>query len=123
MKGITSMVQSLAHHCDKLLRKGQSDVRQNEQIDLEIIFQQIEVRYHFSFSYIIRFKILLRYMQEKDVFEKFYSKLLAKRLINQKSISSDYEKSMILTIQVRFNILMTRIMPLFSECLWLGICV
>jgi len=43
-------------------------------------------------------------MQEKDVFGKFYSKLLAKRLINQMSISNDYEKLMISNIQVNYLI-------------------
>lgn len=42
-------------------------------------------------------------MQDKDVYEKFYSKLLAKRLINQTSISNDYEKLMIATIQVQID--------------------
>jgi hypothetical protein len=42
-------------------------------------------------------------MQDKDVYEKFYSKLLAKRLINQASISNDYEKLMISIIQVQID--------------------
>ena len=43
-------------------------------------------------------------MQEKDVFGKFYSKFLAKRFINQMSISNDYEKLMISNIQVNIHI-------------------
>ncbi len=42
-------------------------------------------------------------MQDKDVFQKLYSKLLAKRLINQTSASNDCEKRMIITIQVPFH--------------------
>ncbi|CAF2890395.1 unnamed protein product [Rotaria sp. Silwood2] len=75
-----SMAQHLARNCDQLLRK------KKEEIDLEIIFNQI--------------KILLYYMQDKDVFVQFYSKLFAKRLINQISISNDYEQLMISNIEV-----------------------
>ena len=38
---------------------------------------------------------VFRYIEDKDVFEKFYSKLLAKRLINHMSASDDAEASMI----------------------------
>jgi hypothetical protein len=44
-------------------------------------------------------------MQDKDIFEKFYSKMLAKRLINQMSASNDYEKLMISNIQVSYYFL------------------
>uniref|UniRef100_A0A1I8HXY7 CULLIN_2 domain-containing protein n=4 Tax=Macrostomum lignano TaxID=282301 RepID=A0A1I8HXY7_9PLAT len=39
--------------------------------------------------------VLFRYLQEKDVFEKYYKQHLAKRLILNKSSSDDTEKSMI----------------------------
>jgi hypothetical protein len=39
-------------------------------------------------------------MEDKDVFEKFYRNLFAKRLVNQLSASDDYELSMITELQV-----------------------
>ncbi|KXJ15047.1 cullin-3 [Exaiptasia diaphana] len=39
--------------------------------------------------------VLFRFLQEKDVFERYYKQHLAKRLLLQKSISDDSEKNMI----------------------------
>ena len=39
--------------------------------------------------------ILFRYLQEKDSFEEYYKRHLARRLLNQKSASDDSEKMMI----------------------------
>ncbi|CAI7988728.1 Cullin-1 [Geodia barretti] len=39
--------------------------------------------------------VIFRYVEDKDVFQKFYSKLLAKRLVQQNSASDDAEASMI----------------------------
>lgn len=39
--------------------------------------------------------ILFRFLQEKDAFEEYYKRHLAKRLLNQKSASDDSEKMMI----------------------------
>ena len=39
-------------------------------------------------------------MEDKDVFQKFYSKLLAKRLVQQNSASDDAEASMISKLKV-----------------------
>eukprot|EP00118_Oscarella_pearsei_P022269 m.254467 g.254467 ORF g.254467 m.254467 type:complete len:627 (+) comp40385_c0_seq6:318-2198(+) len=39
--------------------------------------------------------ILFRYLQEKDVFERYYKQHLAKRLLFNKSASDDFEKNMI----------------------------
>lgn len=39
--------------------------------------------------------IIFKYLEDKDVFEKYYCKFLAKRLINQMSASDDAEASMI----------------------------
>ena len=41
-----------------------------------------------------RAMVLFRYLNGKDVFEAFYKKLLAKRLLLGKSASSDLERSM-----------------------------
>jgi cullin 3 len=39
--------------------------------------------------------VLFRYLQEKDVFERYYKQHLAKRLLLNKSVSDDFEKNMI----------------------------
>ena len=39
--------------------------------------------------------VLFRYVQEKDVFERYYKQHLAKRLLLNKSVSDDSEKNMI----------------------------
>ncbi|XP_072376964.1 cullin-3 isoform X1 [Diabrotica undecimpunctata] len=39
--------------------------------------------------------VLFRFLQEKDVFERYYKQHLAKRLLLNKSVSDDYEKNMI----------------------------
>ena len=39
--------------------------------------------------------VIFRYIDDKDVFQKFYQKKLATRLINQLSASDDSESSMI----------------------------
>ena len=38
---------------------------------------------------------VFKYVEDKDVFQKFYSKNLAKRLVNSTSASDDAEASMI----------------------------
>lgn len=45
---------------------------------------------------------MFRYLQGKDVFEAFYKKDLAKRLLLGKSSSFDLEKSMISKLKVLF---------------------
>ena len=39
--------------------------------------------------------VVFKYIEDKDVFQKFYSGLLAKRLVNHMSASDDAEASMI----------------------------
>lgn len=50
-------------------------------------------------SYIIFYVFLFR--DDKDVFQKFYSRNLAKRLIHQLSVSMDSEEGMINRLKVR----------------------
>lgn len=52
--------------------------------------------------------VLFRFLQEKDVFERYYKQHLAKRLLLNKSVSDDSEKNMISKLKVGislFNIL------------------
>lgn len=39
--------------------------------------------------------IIFKYIDDKDVFQKFYSRMLAKRLIHQQTQSMDAEEAMI----------------------------
>ena len=44
--------------------------------------------------------IAFKYIEDKDVFQKFYSKMLAKRLVQHMSASDDAEASMISKLKV-----------------------
>jgi hypothetical protein len=68
----------LAKYADVLLKKGQAHLDETE----------LEARLR---SVILVFK----YIDEKDIFQKFYAKLLARRLINETSVSEDAEKFML----------------------------
>lgn len=46
--------------------------------------------------------VVFKYIEDKDVFQKFYSKMLAKRLVQHMSASDDAEASMISKLKV-FN--------------------
>ena len=45
--------------------------------------------------------VLFRFLQEKDVFERYYKQHLAKRLLLNKSVSDDSEKNMISKLKVK----------------------
>lgn len=47
--------------------------------------------------------VLFRFLQEKDVFERYYKQHLAKRLLLNKSVSDDSEKNMISKLKVRYS--------------------
>ncbi|XP_046984562.1 cullin-2 [Schistocerca americana] len=68
----------LAKYCDSLLRKsakGMSDTEIDDRLAQSIT--------------------IFKYIDDKDVFQKFYSRMLAKRLIHQQSQSMDAEEAMI----------------------------
>ncbi|CAF3821964.1 unnamed protein product [Rotaria sordida] len=73
----TKSSELLARYCDLILRKG----NKIEQNDIDEKINQI--------------MIVFNYLQDKDVFQKFYGRLLAKRLVEQLSASDDYEESLI----------------------------
>ncbi|ORX99041.1 Cullin-domain-containing protein [Basidiobolus meristosporus CBS 931.73] len=68
----------VVRYCDSLLRKNARNV---EDTDLENLPSKIMIAF--------------KYVEDKDVFQKFYSKMLAKRLVNSTSASDDAEASMI----------------------------
>lgn len=63
---------------DDKLRKG---IKGTSEEEVEIILERVLT--------------LFRYVQEKDVFEKYYKQHLAKRLLGQRSVSDDAERIMI----------------------------
>lgn len=50
--------------------------------------------------------VVFKYIEDKDVFQKFYAKMLAKRLVHQNSASDDAEASMISKLKV--NVVMSQ---------------
>lgn len=67
---------------DDKLRKGLKGVKDE---DVELILDKV--------------MILFRYLQEKDVFEKYYKQHLAKRLLSGKTVSDDAERSLIVKLK------------------------
>lgn len=60
--------------------------------------------------------VLFRFLQEKDVFERYYKQHLAKRLLLNKSVSDDSEKNMISKLKV--NIVLFKYAILFRFTLY-----
>ncbi|PIK50449.1 putative cullin-1 [Apostichopus japonicus] len=73
----------LAKYCDSLLKKSSKNP---EEAELEDTLNQVMV--------------VFKYIDDKDVFQKFYSKMLAKRLVQHNSASDDAEASMISKLKV-----------------------
>lgn len=76
--GSNKSPELLAKYADAVLRKGTNGA---EESDLENILNQIMT--------------VFKYIEDKDVFQKFYSRMLARRLIHTSSSSDDAETSMI----------------------------
>uniref|UniRef100_A0A4W3I187 Cullin-1 n=1 Tax=Callorhinchus milii TaxID=7868 RepID=A0A4W3I187_CALMI len=83
---VTKMAQSsskspelLARYCDSLLKKRSCDCFSWAMLIACIHLQMV----------------VFKYIEDKDVFQKFYAKMLAKRLVHQNSASDDAEASMI----------------------------
>ena len=68
----------LSKHADNVLKRSQ---KSSEEDDMEKLLNQVMT--------------IFKYIEDKDVFQKFYSKMLAKRLVNGTSASGDAETSMI----------------------------
>jgi cullin 1 len=76
--GSNKSPELLAKYADAVLRKGANGA---EESDLENTLNQIMT--------------VFKYIEDKDVFQKFYSRMLARRLIHTSSSSDDAETSMI----------------------------
>ncbi|KAG9238847.1 putative Cullin-1 [Amylocarpus encephaloides] len=76
--GSNKSPELLAKYADAVLKKGTNGAEEN---DLENTLKQIMT--------------VFKYIEDKDVFQKFYSRMLARRLIHTTSSSDDSETSMI----------------------------
>ncbi|CAG8961131.1 hypothetical protein HYFRA_00002674 [Hymenoscyphus fraxineus] len=76
--GSNKSPELLAKYADAVLKKGSNGA---EESDLENTLDQIMT--------------IFKYIEDKDVFQKFYSRMLARRLIHTTSSSDDSETSMI----------------------------
>jgi len=77
--GSNKSPELLAKYTDNLLKK--STAKMTEEDDMEKLLTQIMT--------------VFKYIEDKDVFQKFYSRMLAKRLVQTSSASDDAETSMI----------------------------
>ncbi|ORX98722.1 cullin-2 [Clohesyomyces aquaticus] len=77
--GSNKSPELLAKYTDTLLKK--STAKMTEEDDMEKLLTQIMT--------------VFKYIEDKDVFQKFYSRMLAKRLVQTSSASDDAETSMI----------------------------
>ena len=60
--------------------------------------------------------ILLRYIKDKDLFERYYKKHLSRRLLMKRSVSMDAERQMMVKMKLEIgNALTTRIEPMFRD--------
>ncbi|OLN95668.1 Cullin-1 [Colletotrichum chlorophyti] len=76
--GSNKSPELLAKYTDVLLRKSSTGI---EETELELTLTQIMT--------------VFKYIEDKDVFQKFYSRMLARRLVHSNSSSDDAETSMI----------------------------
>ena len=76
--GSTKSPELLAKYTDGLLKKSSKSA---EEAELENMLVQVMT--------------VFKYIEDKDVFQKFYSRMLAKRLVHSSSASDDAETSMI----------------------------
>jgi cullin 3 len=74
--------ESISLYVDDKLRKG---LKGASEEDVEVILDKV--------------MMLFRYLQEKDIFEKYYKQHLAKRLLSSKTVFDDSERSMIVKLK------------------------
>ncbi|UMM22593.1 hypothetical protein L5515_003730 [Caenorhabditis briggsae] len=75
---LTKSAELLARYCDQLLRKSSKNPDEAELEDL-----------------LTKVMIVFKYIEDKDVFSKFYTKMFSKRLITDLSASDESEASFI----------------------------
>ncbi|KAI0979791.1 hypothetical protein GJ496_009799 [Pomphorhynchus laevis] len=75
----TRCAETLAKYTDQVMRKSSRNT--SDSLDADDILSKIIV--------------VFSYLDDKDVFQKFYGRLLAKRLVAQNSVSDDFEMTML----------------------------
>jgi cullin 1 len=98
----------LAKFCDAVLKKSAKNPEKGEleeilsdvvssKCPLRIFFRSPSMRFNSAGIFVSLFSqmIIFKYVDDKDVFQKFYQKMLARRLVQQLSASDDAEESMI----------------------------
>ncbi|CAF3931961.1 unnamed protein product [Adineta steineri] len=73
-----TLAEILARYCDTSLRKGSKAVKNDEWNEK-----------------LNNIMIIFSYLNDKDIFMKFYQKMLRKRLIDQLSVSESYEETLV----------------------------
>ncbi|CAF4306166.1 unnamed protein product, partial [Adineta steineri] len=75
----------LAQYCDILLRKGTSTHKKYSSEEIEVKIKDV--------------LLLLKYVQNKDVFMRFYKGSLTRRLILDTSIDNELEESIVIQLR------------------------
>ena len=95
-KNTSKTPELLARYCDLLLKKSAKNPEEGEMEEL-----LLQVVWFLAFGSSdpfnpVPFKmVVFKYIEDKDVFQKFYSKMLAKRLVGELSASDEAELNMI----------------------------
>ena len=82
----------IAKYLDNLLRKGDKGLTASGELSSHNLEEEMD-----------KVLILFRFVHGKDVFEAFYKKDLAKRLLLAKSASADAERSMLAKLKNGFS--------------------
>ena len=105
----TKSPELLARYCDILLRRSSSKSHEDTEIDAVLdrvvcindssrVYNRVYITSNVNLQPLQM--IMFKYLEDKDVFQKFYSKLLAKRLVQFNSASDDMESAMIAKLKV-----------------------
>ena len=85
-KATNRSAELLAKRVDNLLK---SQAKTAEDDDLEVLLKQIVSSSPYSQNMLTNQMTIFKYIDDKDVFQKFYSRMLAKRLVGGTQTSSD----------------------------------
>lgn len=82
-------------------KKPQTASRSDLLMKQILLVFSLQILVFFLTTYLLFFQmVVFKYIEDKDVFQKFYAKMLAKRLVHQNSASDDAEASMISKLKV-----------------------
>lgn len=69
-----------SRYCDILLKKSSKNP---EEAELEDTLNQVTEHFTWHLATHAQVMVVFKYIEDKDVFQKFYSKMLAKRLVSR----------------------------------------